>query len=407
MIKKFLTKSKNIFTILSKKIKFWLFKKSINPATKSKHNEVLEWAISLSKKGKSNHDLSDEIVQVGANLRGSALNHFKDKYTGISELRVLIHIPPKLVSPGGHSAFLNMLDSLSYLGIKCRALSSGSSIDSLLEDFKPTILLTSDSEDCINQLDWDAIKQYRVVNEMKIGLTASIEAYGNTSLLQRLDRAKSNDINFYYSFRAQEYLHSRADYKPFYDYGYDIFTVEFGANPIQYYPVGGIPRDIPYIFLASSNADKQLRYKQWLTPILQNQFGFLDGPGWGFESCAHIDVHKYLYARSKIGINLHIDDSIDWASEINERTYILAACGVPQLIDNPKLLFSRFSADSIFSAESPKHYKDLFGYILENPLEAHKKSLVALNEVYSRHTTFHRAEGFILQLLGLFSSNRS
>lgn len=407
MIKFFFNIAKLRLAFLNKKLKFFLFKNKINPKTKSKHKEVLEWSISLNKRWIDNNDLNEEIVQMGAILRHSALTEFKDKYSSFSQLRILIHLPPKLLSPGGHSAFLNIIESLSYLGVKCRALEWGSSIDPLLANFKPTILLTSDDKYYIDQIDWSVIKQYRVNNEIKIGLTASIEAYGNSLLTQRLDYAKSIGIDFYYSFRTEEYLHSRDDYKPFYDYGYEILTVEFGANPIHYYPVGGILKDIPYIFLASSNTDKQARYEQWLTPILQNHFGFLDGPGWGFKHFSHVETHKYLYARSRIGINLHIEDSIGWASELNERTYILAACGVPQLVDNPKLLLSRFSAGSIFSAESPKEYKNLFDYILDNPNEAQSRSLVALEEVYTRHTTFHRAEALILKLHSLISSSES
>ena len=116
------------------------------------------------------------------------------------------------------------------------------------------------------------------------------------------------------------------------------------------------------------------------------------------EQCAPQETHKFLYARGKIGINLHIDDSIAWASELNERTYILAACGIPQLVDNAKLLPKRFCDTSLFCAQNPKEYIELFEYMLHNPEECQKRALLALDEVYAKHTTFHRAEDFILQL---------
>jgi spore maturation protein CgeB len=111
-----------------------------------------------------------------------------------------------------------------------------------------------------------------------------------------------------------------------------------------------------------------------------------------------MNLNRFLYARAKVGINLHLEDQIVWANELNERTYTLAACGVPQLVDNPKLLRARFSDGAMFQANSPKEYFDLFQHMLDSPKDAQAKAAVALEEVYAKHTTFHRAEMFITQL---------
>jgi spore maturation protein CgeB len=229
-----------------------------------------------------------------------------------------------------------------------------------------------------------------------VGLTASLEEYGNTSLSSRLSWAKKNQIDFYYSFRSIEYFSSREEYSPFFSEGFEIYPIEFGANPLIYYPVYSDVKDCDFVFLASSNQDKQQRYSDWLQPLLRKYSGFLDGPGWSkINQYADRQVHRYIYSRAKVGINLHIDDSVDWASELNERTYILAACGVPQLIDNPKLLNQRFSRNSMFQADTPKEYYDLFKHIINSPEEAGFKALSALEEVYKKHTTFHRADAFL------------
>jgi spore maturation protein CgeB len=251
------------------------------------------------------------------------------------------------------------------------------------------------------KIDWNVINAYKKSNNLHVGLTASIEEYGNTPLNQRLSWAKSVGIDFYYSFRAQEYFNSRTEYKPFFDFGYKILSVEFGANPILYFPLPIINKDLDYVFLASSNGDKQKRYFKWLSNLVYKHIGFIDGPGWHkIDRWASQPTHKFLYARAKIGINLHIDDSIDWASELNERTYILAACGVPQLVDNAKLLTNRFSNDSMFIATNPKEYEELFDFMLNNPKECEKRALKSLEEVYEKHTTLHRASSFINQLKG-------
>jgi len=376
------------------------FERKVHSATWKNHDSILEWALSQAENAAGNSLDDSPIVRRGHERREAVLAEFGNKYRALEGLRILIHVPSKENSPGGYSLFSNLMDSIGYLGIPCEKLGWEESINEKLISFQPTIFLSSDNDIYRNRIDWHAFQRYRASHPFRMGLTASIEAYGNTPLNQRLRWAKAHRIDFYYSFRSPEYLNSRADYKPFFSEGYPIHSVEFGANPLHYFPVGGVKQDLPYVFLASSNPDKQQRYADWLMHILADYPGFLDGPGWTrIDRCAPATVHRNLYARAKVGINLHIDDSIDWASELNERTYILAACGVPQLVDNPKLLLDRFSEDSMFQATSPSEYRELFLHILASPEEAQARASLALDEVYNKYTTFHRAEALIKQLI--------
>lgn len=400
ILKKILTKLSNF----KKQIEFNLFENNIMDQTWSRHNETLLWAEEQSKvdeKYLSNAIQNSEsiLVQRGYQFREKVLREFSNKYKDDKDLRILVHIPDKKWSPGGFSLFSNLAQSLNFIGIQVETVIVGNKIEAIFNTFQPTVFISSDHKSYLETIDWDFVNQYRQHYPLKIGLTASIEAYGNTPLIPRLKWARQKGIDFYYSFRAPEYFESRADYKPFFEYGYDIISVEFGANPLVYFPVPDIECDFDYIFLASSNADKQKRYFQWLPKIVQNYIGFIDGPGWSkISRWAKQSTHRYLYARAKIGINLHIDDSLDWASELNERTYILAACGIPQLIDNAKLLPYRFSQETMFIANSPEEYSNMFAYMLKNPEECHKRALKALEEVFENHTTLHRAEKFVLKL---------
>lgn len=400
ILKKILTKLINI----KKQMKFNAFETSILKKTWDKHDKILLWAEEQSKIDEKDLLTSiqaseNTIVKRGYELREKVLRKFSNKYKDEKSLRILIHIPAKEWSPGGFSLFTNLTQSLQYLGISTETIIVGEDIKHLFTAFQPTIFISSDHESYIKYIDWNFIQEYKNVHDLKIGLTASIEAYGNTPLQQRLEWAKKVGIDFYYSFRSPEYLKERIDYKPFFDEKYPIISVEFGANPLLYFPLPNIEKDLDFIFLASSNVDKQKRYFDWLPKIVQNYVGFIDGPGWHRISRWAIQpTHKFLYARAKIGINLHIDDSIDWASELNERTYILAACGIPQLIDNAKLMPHRFSDQAVFVAHTPLEYSDLFEYMLNHPEECETKALQALEEVFENHTTLHRAEKLILHL---------
>lgn len=386
------------FNNLLKKIislaKFKLFEKKINKKSIHLHDSILGEA---REKHHSNNIAIREDVRI---MRENLLSLFKDKFKDKSNIRLLIHLPSFEKSPGGFSLFYNLYESIKFLGVEVETLNFGEPIALSLHNFKPNFFISSDNEIFKKQIDWKSIAKYRKENTLKIGLTASLEEYGNTPLSERLLWAKNNKIDFFYSFRTPEYLQTRLEYKPYFDNGYKIFSIEFGANILIYYPVNGIFKDLDYVFLASSNPDKRERYYSWLSNIFKKSFGFINGPGWTHSrSFASREIHSLLYARAKVGINLHINDSIDQASELNERTYILAACGVPQLVDQAKLLNERFSSNCYFEGKNPLEYDELFDFILNNPEEANYRAMNALKEVYSKHTTLHRADGFIKNLL--------
>lgn len=385
---------------------FQRFEKEIQPQTWKRHDELLQWAYQCAKisdkieNPKFYKESEDPIVKQGYILVEEARRNFAGKYSHFENLRILVHTPSSKASPGGYSIFNNLIQALNFIGIPAKALEWNQHIEMHLQDFRPTVFITSDNEPYLAKINWDAVARYRKDNDLKVGLTASLEEYGNTPLNKRLDWAQKHQVDFYYSFRSQEYLHERKEYKPFFENGYQIYSIEFGANPLIYHPVPNINRDINFVFLASSNPDKRKRYFAFLPKLFSNYAGFIDGPGWSHISqWAPPHIHRFLYARAKVGINLHITDSIDWASELNERTHILAACGVPQLVDNAKLLTGRFSDDCFFVAETPQEYEKLFHHILNNPMESQKKALQAQKEVFSKHTTFHRAEDFITSLI--------
>jgi hypothetical protein len=397
--------SRKVSQYLSYKSKLHNFQSRANPLTWELHDRFLDVAHRESSSAISSAIESSPIVQKGEALRRQSLKFWGRKYSEYSRLRILVHVPSQSKSPAGFSLFSNIIECLKFMGVPCCPLYFHSDTQQILNDFKPNIFISSDNKLFIENIDWSLLSRYRSQFELKIGLTAYIEEYGFSSpLIDRLNWGARIGIDFYYSFRSPEYLHSRLEYKPFYDYHSSIFSIEFGFNPIWYFPTNCYSFKIPYVFLASSNIDKQDRYQDWLLPIARTFPGFIDGPGWTKNSSiAPKNIHNNLYSRSKVGINLHIDMSIDYPSELNERTYILAACGVPQLIDNPMLLSDRFSTNAYYSASNPLEYFDLFCYMLENTAETQSKSLNALDQVYSKHTYFHRLDNFVKYLETLLS----
>ena len=357
--------------------------------THSKHHE------SDSAYAESN----DPTVKQGIALKKQALLHFENRYKERSDERIAIQVPSPQFSPAGYSLFSNIAESFSFIGIPTKILPWHGETEPLLDEFRPTVILSSDHHAYLDRLDWDAITSYRTHNSLKIGLTASLEEYDNTPLAARLAWAKKHRIDFYYSFRDQGYVQNRKEYRPFFDAHYPMLFLPFGANVLHYYPVAGFSRDLNFALIAT----RKREHISYLKRITSNYAGFIDGPGWQHVQNFKFnrDRDRYIYARAKVGLNIHLPEQLDWHCELNERTYQLAACGVPQLIDRPLLLTKHFSKQAMFSADNPKQYFELFQELMNNPILGQTAATLAQQEVFTTHTTFHRASHFIEQLVRL------
>ncbi len=377
-----LTPFRKIYRLLLKKNHVESFDKIIS--TKS----VSELIDTLNSSKQLNSEPPIEIKEI--------LNHYELKYAN-NDLKILIHLPSQLLSPGGYSVFINIFETLTFMGVRAELLKWEDEVEKKFTEFNPNIFLTSDDKNYIERINWKFIKNYKKDNKIKIGLTASIEEYGNTPLSNRISWALDNEIDFYYSFRAKEYTDNRKEYQPFFKNGFKICNIEFGVNLLKFYPVPNSNKNLDYIFFGSTNFAKQKRYFDFFMPILKSKYiGLILGPGWPWAKFdIPLEYQKYFYSNSKIALNLHLTEQIEWPCELNERTYILAACKVPQLLDNPALLKYRFNEEAFFSASNPKNYLKLMHFMMHNPNEVKFRTERMYQEVLSKHTTFHRMENFI------------
>jgi hypothetical protein len=372
-----------------------------NRETLNSHDLVLAEAeaallnLSVHENLESCLNSTDPVVRQGTRLKIDLQSQMKDSCIESAE-RILIQVPDARFSPAGYSLFSNLLESLNYIGIAAKALDWNEDIDGALQSFQPSVLLSSDNPEYLKRIDWLRVNQYKQASKLRVGLSAALEEYESTPLLPRLAWAKQHQIDFYYSYRDEDYVRSRSEYQPFFDEGFQIIYIPFGANILHYYPVAGFERELNYVLMAS----RKREHIQYLKNIMKNYSGFLDGPGWrqvkSFSFKRERD--RYIYARAKVGLNIHLPEQIDWACELNERTYQLAACGVPQLIDHPMLLNKIFGHESFFIADSVKEYEEIFNTLMSNPQMGVDKALYAQREVFASHTTLHRAKSLIDQL---------
>jgi len=395
--------AKNLAFIHGPARRFRRFEASFHPETWARHEELLAWAeervgFENLRDPNAAGSSEDAIVRQGFELKRQLLPRFEKLFKDDEQIRILLHVPPATVSSAHASLGANFIQAFRFLGIAAKPLSWHEDTRGVLREFRPTVLLTVDHAGYLSQIDWEAVREYRRNEQLLIGFNAALQEYGNTPLSQRLDWARRHEIDFYYSHKNPQYVEQR--YGEIFERGYSIFYLEFGANPLVYYAFPSLDRDLNYVFLGSTNPDKWSRYYAYFGRILRKHSGYIDGPWWqSISRFGDAHTHRYLCARAKVALNLHIPNQIKWPSELNERTYNLAACGVPQLVDEPKLLASKFSADCFFVAPTPEAYRENFERILNDPTEAQRRALKAQREVLTKHTIFHGAESFVSQLV--------
>ena len=384
-----------------------LLESRVNEKTKIAHKQIEGWALSARDCEILDADFlesADEIVRLGFKLRTELLNKFKNKLSHF-KIRVLIHCPNEKLSVGYESIFKNISKAFSHLGVKVKLLFWGEiETADILKDFKPNILFSLNDRAYIKDLDWKSINDYRKMNSLKIGLSVceKMHCHKGETLQGIIERGENLKVDFYHSLWNQEYIDSNEDYRKYLDRGYSILPWEFGANIFDYYPVPNIEKDLDYVFLASTNRNKRPRYHRYFSKIFQEFYGFYDGPGWSvYEGNTDFSRDKFLYARAKIGINLHLQKQIDTAYDMNERTYQLAACGTPQIVDNAQLVLKKFRKESLFIASNPKEYYELFQYALNSPQICREKSKMALEDIYNGQTLIHKALDFAQNLENL------
>ena len=385
--------------------------RAIHPATWVGQHAVYEWLDRLldqvadGEPAEAFATSPDPLVRRGWELRKRVLAEFRGKFAGSSgTLRVLVFTNDYNETAAGYSLFRNLIEGFEFIGVPARSWHEGELLGPILWEFAPSVLLADDPPwlydpaRYLEYIDWDAIREYRRWREMRIGLVVSPYPKDSTVWAPRLDHARRLGVDFYYAFQAPGFVarHHRVHR----DHGFPVLSLEFGANPLTYYPVPDVHRDLGYVFLGSAHFEKWEQYYRFFRVVAASEPGLIAGPCWPQAARSRIPepLHRYLYARAKVGLNVHVPFQLNEATELNERAYNLAACGVPQLTDAPKLLFERFRPESVWVGTSPAEYQKQYYRILAQPGQAEERAMNGIEDVLTRHTVFHRAADFIQQL---------
>lgn len=341
----------------------------------------------------TNDSLKPQIIEpYYKEIRENTINKFKDCFE-LNDATIMFYKPSLKKAIGTYSAFTNIAVGLSHIGVDNGFFEDLNQLNTYAETGKKRdVFVFLEKQFLLESKETvDKIKSSNKQKNIYVGVALhpnQEDGYIN----EIIKLYSSGRINFCYTFSAIEYV--QKVYSKLLQNKVPVFDMEFGANPFIHYPVKLESKPLDYIFLGSTNRRKWDRYFEYFTKPFQNHHGFIFGPGWTrfYKENKRFEVDAFLYARAKVGLNLSVPSQLGEPRELNERTYQLAACGIPQLIDNPTLLFHRFDKDSIFSADNSKDYYATFLKLLSGEIDSNSYVKKAYSLVMDNHTIFHRSK---------------
>ncbi len=316
------------------------------------------------------------LLEENHRLRNKLMEKYHNRYHD-TETRILLHRP-------GNGALKYLMDSwqavLTYMGIPATVLNWGKNTKTVCETFRPTVFITVADPAYIEQLDYDYLKRCRQESGLQIGHISTFEhRYEPCDFL----------ITFHLDPQRDPAM-ARTDLP--------LLSLPFAVNPLIHYMRPGV--DVwDYFFVGTNSPFKAEETRQYLLPILQKQRGILAGTNWGYGiGELTVDEAALFYNFARIYPNYHVHRQMEEFNEINERTYIIPACGGFELVDNPVAMKELFAEDEMAVASSPAEYHEMFAHFLRHPEERLPYIRNGMRRVYREYTLFHVLERLVHHL---------
>lgn len=308
-----------------------------------------------------------ELMKENHSLRDQAFQEFADRYK-VSGQRILLHRPDN-----GAIKYLfdSWAETLNIMGLQASLLDWHDNTKEKFQSFQPTFFITVGDPAYIEKLDLEFIANYQQQYEFKIGHITNLEdSYDLCDFL----------ITFHLNPAADKRFESLA--KP-------LISVPFGINPNQHY-LRPARQVWDFFFVGTNSQLKAEQSSKLLMPVVNNYRGIIAGTGWN-RGIGELSVSdsSLLYNFAKVLPNFHLESQYERLDEVNERTFVIPACGGFELVDNPAAMKELFDAGEMAVADSPQEYKEMFEHFLNHPCERRLYIQNGMRKVWNNYTLFH------------------
>jgi len=337
----------------------------------------------------------NDIYEEGKRLRICLLDEYMDKYL-YKSWRVLLYSPRNGAWKYGFKSWKQILE---FMGVETTIVYDTDEIPLGYD-----ILIAPADVDYM----WVECNEAIVNIPHKIGMASKRNDFLTTSECTAIDLVNIRLIrSLKYEFLITSFSPDFINFvlKEWVSIGLDIISIPFGFNPLLYYPMDN-EEIYDFFFVGTNSIFKIDQTDRYLRPIIGNErfFGILRGTYWDDEDAFGVREldppdSRIFYSRSKINLNYHLEAQKLFDSEINERTFVISACGGFQLVDNPKALARFYSTEDMAVAVDEKDYLEKFEYYLNKPDERHEIGMNALIKSYkNKYSLFHRIESILVKI---------
>lgn len=334
-------------------------------------------------------DYSSDIVDAGSKLRNNILEKHFEKYKS-KNCNILILSPDNGV---WKYTFTSWKSVMEYMGIKVDIVFEINKIKTEQYDIFISICNKNYLEVVRQNKNIEMITE-RVGILDKEEFRTSENTINDDFVLDNLISTKT--FNILVSHYYENYI--SFIFKTWIEKGLKVFSIPFGFNPLIHYPEI-TEKEYDYFFVGTNSYRKVKETNEYLIPVINKFKGILRGNGWSSDIIdLSIDEVREYYNKAKINLNYHMDIQKQYENEINERTYIIAACGGFQLVDNPKLLRKLYSENEMAIANNGKEYLEKFSYFINKPKERQEIAYNSLIKTYSNNSSLFDRMDCLLNL---------
>jgi len=262
-------------------------------------------------------------------------------------------------------------DILNFMGVSTIKMNFGQDIRSVVREFQPSVFITVGDPLYLAHLDMEFLVELRKSGDITVGHINTFESfYGPCDFFITSHLDPQRDIKMQQCDRP-------------------LISLPFAANPLIHYMRPG--HEVwDYFFVGTNSHNKIQETRKYLFPIIKKYKGILSGTNWkhGLGELM-IDEAALLYNYAKIYPNYSVGRQINQFNEVNERTFIIPACGGFELVDNPVAMRELFNDDEMAIADSAEQFHDMFENFLRNPEKRLPCIYNGMRKVYSKYTLFH------------------
>ena len=308
-----------------------------------------------------------ELMKENHSLRENVFQEFENLYEACGQ-RILLHRPDN-----GAIKYLfdSWAETFNIMGLQTLLLDWHDNTKETFQSFQPTVFITVGDPAYVERLDLEFIANFQQQRELKIGHITNLQ-----------DNYKLCD------FLITFHLNPAGD-KRFDSLEKPLISVPFGINPNQHY-LRPARQVWDFFFVGTNSQLKAEQGDKLLMPIVNSYRGILAGKGWN-RGAGELSVpdSALLYNFAKVLPNFHLESQYKRFDEVNERTFVIPACGGFELVDNPAAMKELFDANEMAVANSPQEYREMFEHFLNNPNERLPYIQNGMRKVWNNYTLFH------------------